>query len=90
MVTPPKTEIENGYPVSDYIPWQISLQVYFNSRKWTHICGATILDEMTIMTASYCYNYHCYNSKCRIVAGVNDLFHPAGQVKYKLVNFSQN
>ena len=81
MRIPPQTRIINGYAATDYIPWQISLQEDY--VFWTHICGGTVLDKMTILTAAHCYYPNCYENKCRIVAGIYDLKDSNVQVSMK-------
>ena len=84
MRIPTQTRIINGYAATDYIPWQISLQEDFYSILiWTHVCGGTVLDEMTILTAAHCYYPNCYKHKCRIVVGIYDLEDSAAQVSMK-------
>jgi len=37
------------------IPWQIRMHVSFNSVNRNSLCGGTILDEETILTAAHCF-----------------------------------
>ena len=43
-------EIVEGENASSPIPWQVSVQKYHN-----HICGATILNGKTLLSAASCY-----------------------------------
>ena len=44
-------EIVEGENASSPIPWQVSVQKYHN-----HICGATILNGKTLLSAASCYS----------------------------------
>ena len=47
------------------IPWQVSVQ-----RDGSHICGATIIDEYTLLSASHCFDDNDYSiEKLTIRAG---------------------
>jgi len=39
------------------IPWQVHLHINFNSLGESVVCGGTILDEETILSAAHCFNY---------------------------------
>ena len=47
--------IINGQFVPSPIPWQIRMHVSFNSVNKNSLCGGTILDEETILTAAHCF-----------------------------------
>ena len=79
MQKPPTSRIVNGYAATDYVPWQVSIQYYF-AVDWYHLCGGTILDEKTILTASHCYYPTCFQENCRVVAGCKDQWNLTGQV----------
>ena len=43
-------EIVGGQDAPSPIPWQVSVQ------KWnSHFCGATILDNSTLLSAAHCF-----------------------------------
>ena len=44
-------EIVGGQDAPSPIPWQVSVQSY----NW-HFCGATILDESTLLSAAHCFD----------------------------------
>ena len=44
-------EIVGGQIAPSPIPWQVSVQF-----EGTHICGGTILDTYTILSAAHCFN----------------------------------
>lgn len=47
--------IINGEFVPSPIPWQIRLTAGFNDLGASFLCGGTILDEETILTAAHCF-----------------------------------
>merc|ERR1712172_177230 len=47
--------IVNGQNAPSPIPWQIRLHANFNSIGESRLCGGTILDEETILTAAHCF-----------------------------------
>ena len=45
------SEIVGGQPAPSPIPWQVSVQ-----KLDLHFCGATILDEFTLLSAAHCFD----------------------------------
>ena len=45
------SEIVGGQPAPSPIPWQVSVQ-----KLGSHFCGATILDEFTLLSAAHCFD----------------------------------
>ena len=45
------SEIVGGQPAPSPIPWQVSVQ-----KLGLHFCGATILDEFTLLSAAHCFD----------------------------------
>lgn len=46
-------------------PWQVSLQVYQYGVGFKHLCGGSLIDEYSVLTAAHCARGHMYvlNSK---------------------------
>ena len=60
--------IVGGQIATSPIPWQVSVQ-----RDGSHICGATIIDEYTLLSASHCFDDNDYSiEKLTIRAGSID------------------
>ena len=60
-------EIVGGQQAPYPIPWQVSVQFFGN-----HICGGTILDTYTILSAAHCFDGYgdsVYNLTIDIRAG---------------------
>ena len=70
-------EIVGGQDAPSPIPWQVSVQKY-NS----HFCGATILDNSTLLSAAHCFQGS--NSGVSIKAGSVSRT-SGGQVSYLAV-----
>ena len=49
------SKIINGQDAVSPIPWQVRLIVTFNSLGQSFLCGGTILDEETILSAAHCF-----------------------------------
>ena len=45
------SKIVGGQPAPSPIPWQVSVQ-----KLDLHHCGATILDEFTLLSAAHCFD----------------------------------
>ena len=50
------TRIINGVDAISPIPWQVRIDMSFNSINSTAICGGTILNEETILSAAHCFS----------------------------------
>ena len=61
-------KIGHGQNVLSPIPWQVSLR-YENYDNQKHVCGGTILDSTTILTAAHCNQYFWPLGSLKIVAG---------------------
>ena len=48
-------KIIGGQSAPSPIPWQVYLQISFNSLGQSGRCGGTILDEETILSAAHCF-----------------------------------
>lgn len=35
-------------------PWQVSLQVYNHGAGFVHLCGGTLLNNLTVLSAAHC------------------------------------
>ena len=49
-------EIVGGQPAPSAIPWQVSVQRGDYQSGYVHFCGATILDEFTLISAAHCFD----------------------------------
>ena len=49
------TRIINGENAISPIPWQVVILIEFNSPYEKYICGGTILNEETILSAAHCF-----------------------------------
>ena len=65
-------------------PWQVSLQWPYDSEDVNHRCGGSILNDEWVLTAQHCMsgdtggsNVVVPLSDIRVIAGTNDLEHPA-------------
>ena len=45
------SEIVGGQHAPSPIPWQVSVQ-----KLGSHLCGATILDKFTLLSAAHCFD----------------------------------
>ena len=57
-------QVVGGQDAPSPIPWQVSVQ-----RQGSHFCGATILDESTLLCAAHCFYRSPYTSVVTIRAG---------------------
>lgn len=58
--------IVGGRSVSVPIPWQASLQTLDELGKWQHICGAALISQHHLLTASHCIGLESH-TKYRVV-----------------------
>ena len=49
-------EIVGGQPAPSPIPWQVSVQKGDYQSGYFHFCGATILDEYSLLSAGHCFD----------------------------------
>ena len=49
-------DIVGGRPAPSPIPWQVSVQRGDYQSGYFHFCGATILDEFTLISAAHCFD----------------------------------
>ena len=49
-------EIVGGQPAPSPIPWQVSVQRGDFQNGYFHFCGATILDEYSLLSAGHCFD----------------------------------
>ena len=57
-------EVVGGQDAPSPIPWQVSVR-----RQGSHFCGATILDESTLLCAAHCFTRSLSTSDKTIRAG---------------------
>ena len=62
-------EIVGGKPAPAPIPWQVSVQRGDYQSGYVHFCGATILDEFTLISAAHCFDDEMENTSKVIRAG---------------------
>ena len=62
-------EIVGGKPAPSPIPWQVSVQTGDYQSGYFHFCGATILDEFTLISAAHCFDGEMETSSKVIRAG---------------------
>merc|ERR1712038_1991169 len=53
-----RPNVVNGIDASEPIPWQVSIR-----RNSEHICGGTILNENTVLSAAHCFFGFDYDNK---------------------------
>jgi hypothetical protein len=59
--------IVGGFPAKSPIPWQVSLQEEESPGRWKHICGAALISQFLVLTASHCINSISAEAKYRVV-----------------------
>ena len=74
------SEVVGGQDAPSPVPWQVSV------RSWSsHFCGATILDESTLLCAAHCFSSSSTSGKT-IRAGSTQRL-SGGQVFMLLIYF---
>ena len=74
-------EIVGGQDAPSPIPWQVSVQTWSS-----HFCGATLLDESTLLCAAHCFTDFSSTSGKTIRAGSTERS-SGGQVFMLLIYF---
>ncbi|XP_063431607.1 elastase-1-like [Mytilus trossulus] len=74
------SRIVNGLDAEpNEFPWQVSLQYWSEANlRFSHICGAVVINETKILTAAHCVEHDSTVSKYEIVAGEHNLNIPSG------------
>ncbi len=80
------SEIVGGQPAPSPIPWQVSVQRGDYQTGYFHFCGATILDESTLLCAAHCFPGSTSTSGKTIRAGSTQRS-SGGQVFILLIYF---
>ena len=62
-------EVVGGKPAPSPIPWQVSVQTGDYQNGYFHFCGATILDQFTLISAAHCFDGEMETSSKVIRAG---------------------
>ncbi|XP_074791653.1 transmembrane protease serine 12 isoform X3 [Natator depressus] len=57
-------------------PWQVSLQVYQYGVGFKHLCGGSLIDEYSVLTAAHCARGHMDPYYWRVVIGLHDTSRP--------------
>ncbi|CAM5168691.1 unnamed protein product [Eretmochelys imbricata] len=57
-------------------PWQVSLQVYQYGVGFKHLCGGSLIDEYSVLTAAHCTRGHMDPYYWRVVIGLHDISRP--------------
>ncbi|XP_053147741.1 transmembrane protease serine 12-like isoform X3 [Hemicordylus capensis] len=55
-------------------PWQVSLQVYRFGAGFIHICGGSLINNNTVLTAAHCIDELLDLDFFRVVTGINNLY----------------
>jgi len=81
--TPGSSRIIQGQTAPGPIPWQAHLRVGNPNRPFWVICGGTIIDSKTILTAAHCYHGGDLNrDDFFIAAGAVPLEDPSAQIAF--------
>uniref|UniRef100_A0A8C3SV09 Peptidase S1 domain-containing protein n=1 Tax=Chelydra serpentina TaxID=8475 RepID=A0A8C3SV09_CHESE len=57
-------------------PWQVSLQVYQYGVGFKHLCGGSLIDEYSVLTAAHCVRRQMDPYYWRVVIGLHDTSRP--------------
>ena len=68
------TRIINGENAISPIPWQVVILIEFNSPNEKIICGGTILNEETILSAAHCFFSNQGEVKVTVYKSFGELF----------------
>ncbi|VDI67708.1 Hypothetical predicted protein [Mytilus galloprovincialis] len=79
------SRIVNGQEAEpNEFPWQVSLQYWSEANlRYSHICGAVVLNETHILTAAHCVEHDPTVSKYDIVAGEHNLNIQSGNEQHR-------
>uniref|UniRef100_A0ABM5FNM6 Transmembrane protease serine 12 isoform X1 n=1 Tax=Pogona vitticeps TaxID=103695 RepID=A0ABM5FNM6_9SAUR len=55
-------------------PWQVSLQVFFRSVGYRHICGGSLINNNSVLTAAHCIRNYVNPDIWRAVIGLHNLY----------------
>ena len=77
-----------GSDAPGVVPWQVSLrgEGMYPDKPGDHICGGTILNPTTILTASHCYPEAESQINQEIKEGLNNIWVVAGAMKLSDTN----
>ncbi|XP_066468941.1 transmembrane protease serine 9-like [Tiliqua scincoides] len=67
-------------------PWQISLQLYEFGSGYRHICGGSLINHNTVVTAAHCVTYERERLFWRAVIGLHQLAKPGKHVIESRIN----
>uniref|UniRef100_A0A8C4VCR6 Peptidase S1 domain-containing protein n=1 Tax=Gopherus evgoodei TaxID=1825980 RepID=A0A8C4VCR6_9SAUR len=57
-------------------PWQVSLQVYQYGVGFKHLCGGSLVNEYSVLTAAHCVRRQVDPYYWRVVIGLHDISRP--------------
>ncbi|KAH1176479.1 transmembrane protease serine 12 isoform X1 [Mauremys mutica] len=57
-------------------PWQVSLQVYQYGVGFKHLCGGSLVNEYSVLTAAHCVRRQMDPYYWRVVIGLHDISRP--------------
>ena len=65
-------EVVGGKPAPSPIPWQVSVQTGDYQNGYFHFCGATILDQFTLISAAHCFDGEMETSRAELSGELED------------------
>uniref|UniRef100_A0A8D0HJQ0 Peptidase S1 domain-containing protein n=1 Tax=Sphenodon punctatus TaxID=8508 RepID=A0A8D0HJQ0_SPHPU len=57
-------------------PWQVSLQIFRFGRGFRHVCGGSLINRNSILTAAHCVHKRLQPAFWRVVIGAHNIYRP--------------